>query len=167
MTIRLNDTHAIKLIMEAASVQFVPSIHFCVADYDSKDCLRGGTLYTDFLGGSVMMHVAGFQPRWLSKALLWIAFDYPFNKVKAKKVFAPVPEWNWQSRNFCLHVGFKQECLLADTFNRKDGVNGMYILSMRKEECRWLNMKPPPIHFAPLERTNVPLAAMPTVGPMQ
>lgn len=156
--------------MEAADVQFVPRLHFCIADYDSHDCLRGGVLYTDFWGGSTMMHIAGFRPYWGSKALLWLAFDYPFNQIKVKKVFATVPEWNWRSRNFCLHIRFKMEYLVSDVFNRMDGANGMYILSLRREDCRWLDMPKPKITFAPPERTNPidrPLAQMPTVGGMQ
>lgn len=168
--LRINDVHAIKLVMEAAHVQFVPRIHFCIADYDSNDCLRGGVLYTDFWGGAVMMHVAGFRPYWASKALLWIAFDYPFNQLKAKKVFGLVPEANWRARHFDLHLGFKLEYLMTDVFNRPDNMNGMYILSMKKADCKWLNMPRPNIVFAPPERTNPinqPLAAMEPVGMMQ
>lgn len=149
--IRLNDVHATKLIAQTAVVQFVPSIHYCIADYDSHDCLRGGILYTDFWGGSIMMHVAGFQPRWASKSLLWIAFDYPFMKLKVKKVYGIVPEWNWKARNFDVHLGFKIEYLMEDVFNRQDEVNGMYIMSMRKEDCKWLDMPQPELKFAPPE----------------
>jgi hypothetical protein len=154
--LRINDTHAIKLIMEAATVQYVPALHYCIADYNSRDCLRGGVLYTDFWGGSIMMHTAGFQKNWLSRALLWIAFDYPFDKLGVRKVFSPIPEWNWPSRNFCMHLGFKIECKMEDVFNRDDGVNGMHVLSLRKEECKWLDMPRPELKFASLEQTSSP-----------
>ena len=168
--IRLNDVHAIKLIMEAAHVQFVPNMHFCIANYDAGDCLTGGVLYTDFWGGSIMIHMAGFKPNWGSKALLWIAFDYPFNKLGVKKLFGLVPEWNWRSRNLTLHLGFEMEYLISDVFNMSSGVNGMHIFSMKREDCRWLNMPQPRIEIAPPERTNMlnmPLAAMPTLGGIQ
>ena len=51
-----------------------------------------------------------------------------------------------------------------------DGVNGMYIMSMRKEDCQWLDMQMPFIEYAPPERTNrvdLPLAILPTIGVMQ
>lgn len=164
--IRINDPHAIKLIMEAAHVQFVPKLHFCIADYDSNDNLRGGALYTDFWGGSVMMHVAGFRPGWGSKAILWVAFDYPFNMLKVKKLFGMVPEWNWRSRHACLHIGFKMEYLVSDVFNFSHGINGMYLFSMRREDCKWLDMPKPRLEFAPPELTNF-LEAVEPVGMMQ
>ena len=117
-----------------------------------------------------MMHTAGFKPRWGSKALLWMCFDYPFNHLKVKKVIATVPEWNWRSRHFSLHMGFKIECLISDIFNIPESINGMYVMSMRREDCRWLDMPRPPIVLAPSELTNSinsPLASLPTVCMMQ
>jgi hypothetical protein len=49
-------------------------------------------------------------------------------------------------------------------------VNGMYIMSMLKDQCKWLDMPMPFIEYAPPERTNninLSLASMPTVGVMQ
>lgn len=146
--LRINDVHSIKLIMQAAQVQYVPEWHYAIADYDKGDCIKGGVIYTEYWGGSVMMHTAGFQRNWVSKALLWIAFDYPFDKLGVNKVFAPVPEWNWRSRNFCLHLGFKPECKMSDVFSREDGVNGMDILAMYKKDCRWVTMPRPELKFA-------------------
>jgi hypothetical protein len=45
----------------------------------------------------------------------------------------------------------------------------MYLTSMRKEDCKWLNMRKPYIDYAPTERTSnidLQLASMP-VGAMQ
>jgi len=142
--------------MEAAHVQFVPQLHYAIADYDSNDYLRGGVLYTDIRSGSVMMHVAGFRRYWASKSLLWLAFDYPFNMLKVKKIFAPVPEVNWRARHLDLHLGFKIECLLDDVYaGAYNDMNGMYVMSMKREDCRWLNMKRPSIVFASPEQTNM------------
>ena len=55
-------------------------------------------------------------------------------------------------------------------FNFLHGLNGMYIMSMRKEDCKWLDMPMPFIEYAPIERTNridLPLASLPTIGGMQ
>jgi hypothetical protein len=156
--IRFHDPHAIKLIAQAAHIQYVPKLHYCIADYDNNDCLRGGTLYTDFWGGSIMCHFAGFRKGWISKPLLWLGFDFPFNQLKVKKLFGIIPEWNWQSRNLALHLGYKIEILLADVFDFTHGVNGMYVVSMEREDCRWLNMPKPHIELAPMNLTNRPLA---------
>lgn len=170
MTIRINDVHAIRLIARAANVQYIPKLHHCIADYDTWDRLRGGTLYADFWGGSVMTHFAGFRPGWITKPLLWLGFDYPFNQLKVKKIFGMIPEWNVPSRNLALRLGYKIEYLTDDVFNNADGVNGMYLMSMQRDECKWLSMKKPFIDYAPTERTNnldLQLASLPTIGAMQ
>jgi hypothetical protein len=132
--------------------------------------LLGGVLYTDYWGGSTQMHFAGFKPNWANRALIYLAFDYPFRQLGVKKVFGLIPEYNVQSRNTALHLGFKIEYLAPDVFDMSDGVNGMYLMSMMKQDCKWLSMRMPYIEYAPPERTNsinLPLASLPTVGVMQ
>ena len=168
--IRIDDVHAIKCIATAAKLQFVPGLHHCIARYNSTDRLLGGVLFTDYWGGSVMMHFAGFGPNWASRSLIWLAFDYPFRQLNVKKVFGLIPEWNIQSRNTALHLGFEIEYMARDVFNMIDGVNGMYLVSMRRDKCRWLDMNAPYIEYAPphlVNNINLPLAYMDTVGPMQ
>lgn len=170
--IRIDDVHAIRLIAQAAHVQFVPRLHHCIASYDEQDRITGGVLFTDYWGNgsSCQMHVACFNKHWASKAMLYLAFDYPFRQLGVKKVFGLVPEENVAARNFDLKLGFKIEYLVEDVFNNPVGLNGMYLLSMRKEDCKWLNMKMPYIEYAPLERTNnvnIPLLHLPTMGGMQ
>ena len=156
MTIRINDPHSVQIIMQAARVAFVPQLHHCIAEYTPSDRLMGGVLFTDWNYGSVLMHFALFEPRGgLGRQLLWLAFQYPFNQLGVKKVFCLVPEWNILSRNVCLRLGFKIEYKVDDVFNNPPPIdNGMYIISMKRENCKWLTMKPPHITFALLEQTN-------------
>ena len=170
--IRIDDVHAIRAISAAAHMQFVPKIHHCIASYDENDKLLGGNIYTDYWGngGSCQVHTACFNKHWASKAMLYLAFDYPFRQLMVKKMFGLVPERNVAARNFDLRLGFKIEYLAEDVFNHPDGINGMYLMSMRADECKWLSMKMPYIEYAPRERTNdinLPLATMQTVGAMQ
>lgn len=153
--IRINDVHAIKLLAKAATIQFVPTLHHCIARYSEGDKLMGGTLYTDYWGGSVGCHFAGFAPNWINRELLWLGFDYPFNQLKVKKLFGLIPEWNVTSRNTALRLGFKIEYLAAGVFDFEHGVNGMYLMSMPREDCRWLKMPMPYIEYAPEDRTSV------------
>jgi hypothetical protein len=152
--IRFNDVHAIKLIAAACHVQFVPTLHHCIARYDRNDMLMGGVLYTDFLGGSVQLHAAGFQRNWGNKQLLFLMFHYPFEQLGVKKIIGLVPEWNIRSRNATLNLGYRIEYKVDDVFNRPGLPNGMYIMSMLKADCRFLKMKLPYIDVAPPERTN-------------
>jgi hypothetical protein len=163
--IRINDVHATMLIANACSVQFVPRIHHCIATYDESDKLVGGNLYTDYWGngGSCQLHTACFNKRAVSKAMMYLAFDYPFRQLKVGKIFGLVPERNIAARNFDLKLGFRIEYLAAGVFNHVDGVNGMYLMSMTKDECKWLDMKMPYIEYAPENKTSpIPWAAMPT-----
>jgi hypothetical protein len=169
--IRLDDVHAVKLISGATRVQYVPKLHHCIARYSESDRLLGGVLFTDWMGGSVQIHVAGFCKNWMSKALLYLTFHYPFRQLKIKKLIGLVPEWNVVSRNLSLRMGFRIEYTIYDVFNHQHELNGMHLMSMTIDECKWLHMKLPFIEYAPLERTNridgMPLATMPTVGMVQ
>ena len=81
-----------------------------------------------------------------------------------------MPERNVKSRNNTLHLGFKIEYLSPDVLGYPDGINGMYLMSMYRKDCRWLDMNMPFIDYAPPERTNnieLPLAFTPTIGMMQ
>ena len=166
--IRINDPHSINLIARAALVQFVPTHNHCIAEYNSTDRLIGGILFTDWNQGSVLMHFALFHPIGGScRELLWLGFQYPFNQLGVKKVFGLVPEWNEAARKLDLHLGFKIEYLISDVFNNPEPMlNGMYLMSIRREDCKWLKMKPPEIHFAPPGATNqifVPLKDQPGI----
>jgi hypothetical protein len=153
--IRINDVHAINIISNAARVQFVPHLHHCIAEYNSHDRLVGGALFTDWNNGSLLIHIALFPNGILGRQLLWLGFQYPFNQLGAKKIIGLVPEWNIKARNLNLKLGFRIEYLIDDVFNNPAPLdNGMYIMSMRREDCRWLKMKPPTIDFAPKERMN-------------
>jgi hypothetical protein len=166
--IRFDDVHAIKIIARASNMQFVPGLHHCIARYNRRDQLMGGVLFSDWMGGSVQVHVAGLQPGWADKSLLYLTFNYPFVQLNVKKLIGLVPEWNYRARNLNLHLGFQIEYKVDDVFNHKHLDNGMYIMSMRKEDCRWLAMKQPLIEFAPPERMNrIELAHIEPMGMMQ
>jgi hypothetical protein len=169
--IRFDDVHSIMLLAREARISFVPGLHHCVARYTKSDLLMGGVLYTDYReGASIAMHFARFHQNWVSRSLIYVAFDYPFRQLKVRKVFGLIAESNVKSRNLALHFGFKIEAKIDDVFNRPDGVNGQYVMGMLKDDCRWLNMKMPFIEFALPEYTNridMPLAHMEAVGPIQ
>ena len=168
MTFRVDDVHAIKLIAQASQIEFIPRLHHCIARYDDNDKLMGGVLFTAYRVGSVMIHMAGWHPRWVNRAMIYLAFDYPFNQLKVKKLIGTVPERNVNSLHNTMHLGFKVEYMSKDILGYHDGINGMVFLSMYRDDCKWLKMKMPFIDYAPEERTNsLPLADLPTVGMMQ
>lgn len=114
----------------------------------------GGVLFTDWNNmGSVQMHMALFGGFGGMRPLLYLVYQYPFEQLKVKKVFGLVPEFNARARNMNLHMGFKIEYVVDDVF-AGEAPCGMYIMSMTRNECRWLNMKPPPVEYAPMIFTD-------------
>lgn len=155
MTIRINDVHSINIIARIAGIQFVPILHHCIAQYNEEDKIMAGVLFTDWRGASVQMHEAVFQNKGGIRPLIWLAFHYAFVQLGVKKVFGLTPESNIAARNFALHLGFKVEYLTKDVFIDPPDANGMYLLSMYKEDCRWLHMKKPNIEIETVRVSRV------------
>ena len=86
-----------------------------------------------------MMHTAAIVPNWISKDLLWAAFDYPFNKLKVKVILASVASTNEEALKLDRHLGFVDKAYIEDAHIDGD----LVILAMRRENCRWLDINAP------------------------
>ena len=95
--------------------------------------------YTNFQGKSCCMHTASIAPNWISKDLLWAAFDYPFNSLKVKVILAAVASTNEEALKLDRHLGFVDKAYIEDAHLDGD----LVILAMRRENCRWLDIKAP------------------------
>lgn len=96
----------------------------------------GGVLYDGFNGRSICMHVAG-DGQWMTRELLRIAFDYPFNQLRVNAIIGLVDSLNVRARLFDEKLGFKLRCVIPDA-----GPNGdLCIYSMMRTECRWLQLE--------------------------
>ena len=124
-------------IAAAAGCHFNPAVDQVIS-VTSKGILLGGNIYTGYTGASIQLHMAGFAPSWANRDFLWVAFDYPFNQLKCKKVFGQVPESNTKALEIDLKLGFKIEARVEDVF--PDGA--CLVLALAREDCRWLNLKP-------------------------
>lgn len=100
--------------------------------------LIGGVVYNDWNGASVCMHCAGGNG-WLTRTLLWYAFDYPFNQLKVKRATALIGEGNTPARTLNEQLGFRYETRIRDAHPTGD----MIVMEMRREWCRWLKLKRP------------------------
>ena len=104
----------------------------------SKDGkLLGGVIYEGYTGSCIFAHQAAFDKRWLSRDMLWMLFHYPFIQLKCKKLCGTIPSGNTALLAFNAKLGFKVEHVIEDGY--PDG--GMMILSMKRDECRWLDIK--------------------------
>ena len=69
--------------------------------------LLGGVVYYDYTEESMCVHVAGWDDHWVNRDILFCMFDYPFNQMRVKRVFAQIPEDNQRSLDFNAKLGFK------------------------------------------------------------
>ena len=95
--------------------------------------------YCGFQAKSCMMHCAAIDENWISKDLLWASFDYPFNQLGVKVILATVSSENEEALKLDRHLGFKDKAYIEDAHVDGD----LVILAMRREDCRWLDIKTP------------------------
>ena len=101
--------------------------------------IKAVVAYDNILDNSCMMHTAAIVPNWISKDLLWAAFDYPFNILKVKVILASVASTNEEALKLDRHLGFVDKAYIEDAHLDGD----LVILAMRRENCRWLDIKTP------------------------
>lgn len=135
--IELNNLAHARLIADASKSILNEQVDVCISR--SKDGeLLGGAIYTNYTGRSICMHVAGFAPAWLNKDLLWCGFHYPFVQLRLQKILALVAATNYEALEFDRKLGFKEETIIRDVYREGD----MVVLSMYKDDCKWLKLKP-------------------------
>lgn len=153
--LRVNDIHAIQLVARAAGVDYVAGSDVCIAHYDSTDKLTSGVLFNNSNKYSSEIHVASFKPNWITKELLYFVFFYAYRYRRWEKLFGRVPEdeLHEPALRFDLHLGFTVEAYLSDVFGPGEG---LVIVGMTREQCKYLRMKPPKeIKFPTLEQTSI------------
>jgi hypothetical protein len=131
-----NPLHA-ELIAKAAGANLNRDMDQCISRSED-DVLLGGTIFTDYTGRSICAHMAGFVDHWINRDLLWVTFHYPFIQLKCEKIIGFLPIANQSALEFDRKLGFKEEAIIQDVYPQGD----MVIVSMRKEDCKWLNLKP-------------------------
>lgn len=135
-----NNTHAAVEIGDACHVIYYPGVHSCLARVErnahGEPEVRGGAIFTDFNKATIQIHCASVKGRrWLTRELLWHAFNYGFVVCGCSKLIAPVPETNTRALDLNKHLGFTVETVIGGVF--LDG--GLLVMSMRREDCRFLD----------------------------
>jgi hypothetical protein len=137
VTIHINEYEHGSRIARACGIVFNPAGDVVIS-HTRHDELTGGMIYNCYTGASINIHIAGFDPRWGDRDLVWVGFDYPFNQLGCKKVIGQVPSYNDLALEFDLKLGFKIEAVIKDVFPNGD----LFVVSMLKEDCRFLKLKP-------------------------
>lgn len=117
-------------------IGLAPTPHIqCIGNVTQKGIL-GVVGYDQFNKASVVMHVAG-EPGWLTRSLIWAAFDYPFNVCGVNVVIAPIASTNTKSLTLVKRLGFELSTVIPDAHPDGD----LVLLTMRRDQCRYLSRK--------------------------
>jgi RimJ/RimL family protein N-acetyltransferase len=84
--------------------------------------------------GSIQLHIAIDNPKYVTRQAIQRVFEYPFNELGVKKVLGIVNSTNEAALTFDMRLGFTVEAVISDAYD----MGSMYILSMTREQCRWL-----------------------------
>jgi hypothetical protein len=135
--IRINEPGAGEWIMARVTGSFLPSHDHSFATYrDGR--IVGGFAMCHYLGASATIHMAGDDEHWCSPDLLWMVFDYAFNQLGMRKLIAPVRSNNYLALSQDLRAGWFPEAIIRDAYPDAH----MFILTLTRERCRWLKVKP-------------------------
>lgn len=93
-----------------------------------------GVLYDWFNGSSIYAHIA-ITTSYIGKEFLRAIFHYPFNQLEAKVIIGLVAEDNKKAQTLDEHLGFKLKTIIPQ--GHPSG--GLFIYTMHKSECRWIN----------------------------
>lgn len=94
-------------------------------------------VYTCYNGSSMQPHVCFDGISFLPRNFLRFMFTYPFLQCGCNVLVGTVSTSNEKALRFDLHLGFKPVHTIPGA-----GKNGdLVILTMRKEDCKWLNLR--------------------------
>lgn len=135
----LGDRKAGEITAEMLKMAFNPTDVSVASfvDIDGVNELAVGVIFRDYTGpgGSIVAHIAIFDPRGMNRTFLFSAFHYAFEQLGAAQVLAPIHETNTKSLEFVRKVGFKEVTRIPKAF--ADGA--MVITAIFRHECRWLS----------------------------
>ena len=130
-----NQEHLRGWITGVLGMQFSPYATFIGQEIDGE--VKAVVAFDNIADKSCEMHTAAIVPNWISKDLLWACFDYPFNILKVKVILATVASSNTEALKLDRHLGFVDKAYIEDAHIDGD----LIILAMRRENCRWLDIK--------------------------
>jgi RimJ/RimL family protein N-acetyltransferase len=88
-------------------------------------------------GGSIQIHIAIDNPKYVTRQAICACFEYAFYQLGVKKVLGIVNSENERALTFDMRLGFKLEAIIEGVYK----MGNMYVLSMTRQQCRWLRGK--------------------------
>ena len=99
-----------------------------------KEVMVAGVVYHDYHGHSIQMSIATETPKWASRRIIGLLFDYPFRQLGCVRVTALTSPDNHASRNMLWRLGFKREGRVRKGYGTTDTL--IYGL-LREEALKW------------------------------
>jgi hypothetical protein len=118
---------------------FNDKIDHVIGVHDKEGKMRGGVVFTGYLGSAIMLHMAGDETNWAGRDFLWMVFDYAFNQLGVRKLIGLVATNNLRALSIDLRLGFLLEGRIERVF--PDG-SDLLLLTMTRPQCKWLDLKP-------------------------
>lgn len=126
------------MVARQEGAEWVPGSGHTIGLLDTDGLPIAVVAFDQYNQANINMHVAAVPgKRWLRKEYLWYCFHYPFIELGVKRITGIVASTNHAARKFDEHLGFTLEATLKDAHPDGD----LLIYCMRKEQCRWLNLK--------------------------
>jgi hypothetical protein len=128
--------HLVKALCDRIGLMPTPHVRALALYTDDEQpiCLVG---YDQWTGSSCTMHVAVDRPALLTRKFIEAAFAFPFVTVGCDVVIGIVPSVNLKALEFDKRLGFVEHCRIKDAYPDGD----MVLLSLRKEDCKWLRSR--------------------------
>jgi hypothetical protein len=123
--------------LHAHDVNLPPSGDFQAFGSVSENAksLLGVVAFNGFWGHVCTMHTAG-EGNWVTRKLIWRAFDYPFRQLGLQAVLAPVAASNTRALKFDQKMGFKEVHRIVNGWAEDDD---LIVLQLLREDCHWLD----------------------------
>jgi RimJ/RimL family protein N-acetyltransferase len=148
--IRIDAPGAGAWIMRRCEGRFSQDTDHSISNWrDGK--IAGGFVLSDYTGASMTVHMAGDDEHWCSRDLLWMVFHYAFVQLGCRKLIAPVRSNNYAALAIDLRGGWRIEAIVRDAYPDAH----MFLLTMDREHCPWLKIKPKGWIYGPIERGEI------------
>lgn len=138
-SIQVNAPGAGDWVMARVGGVFNDKTDHCISRHDHDDSVLGGVVFTGYLYGSILLHMAGSENHWASRDFLWLVYDYAFNQLGVRKCLGLVASDNSRALSIDLRMGFRVEAKLTDML--ADG-GDLLILTLKRADCKWLKVRP-------------------------
>ena len=128
---------SIYLPFMAKAVDYQPSpLAQCIMCVEEDGRPVAGVLFDFYNGATIHAHIWIDPERMPTREWFCAIFDYPFHRLKIKKIVGQVKSSNDSALELDKHFGFVKEAEITDYYD--DG-SSLLVYTMTYEQCRILN----------------------------